>query len=316
MTADAFLPDEISRHVTRRLQTLVLDLPEAARSVVSPLIAAPGKRLRSLLVAACAHYGRGPTMDTTRAGAVVEILHLASLIHDDVVDRSDTRRGFAAAHTVVGAEKALLAGLACTALAGMEAAELGPAISIAVSRTLSNLSYGEMLDVERAYDTRLRVSDYLELVERKTGDLFALSCLLGGMLGGAEPAHVRRLRAFGREVGIAFQVLDDCLDLEAIAGDKPAGTDHLLGLYGAPTLHALRVAESDQLERLLLNPAFNVSDLDAVRTEVDRLGGFAAARRLGRARYARARKILGELGRGPGRDAIEMVVEATWRSLR
>lgn len=145
----------------------------------------------AMLLRACAGFGDPDPARLARLGAMVELLHLASLLHDDVIDRADTRRGGPAAHVVVGSELATLAGLACFALAGTEAADLGGGLDRLVSRTVAGLSYGELLDVERAFDTGLALSDYLELVERKTGELFRLSCLLGAAEAQAEPETVR-----------------------------------------------------------------------------------------------------------------------------
>src|SRR5262249_13334414 len=178
----ALLPPELTEfaeQVAGRLHALGDGLPEPLRSPVTELARRPAKRLRSTLLGACARLGTPDPERVVRLGALVELLHLASLLHDDVIDRAATRRGGPAAHTVVGPERAVLAGLACFALAGMEAASIGEGLDQLVSGTVAGLAYGEMLDVERAFDTALSLPDYLELTERKTGDLFRLSCLLG-----------------------------------------------------------------------------------------------------------------------------------------
>ena len=301
--------------VTSRLRRLAGGLPDQLRPAVEGLVERPGKRLRCSLVEACARYGTADPTRLERAGAIVELLHVASLLHDDVVDGSAVRRGAPAAHTVVGIEAALLAGLACFALAGTEAADLGAGASILVGRAVAGLSYGQLLDVERAFDTTLAVEDYLELVARKTADLFALCCELG-----AGEARVRApvragLATFGTEIGVAFQVLDDCLDLEATGTDKPAGTDHLRGLFGAPTLYALRQPGAAALSELLLSSALDPTDLPRIRTEVDRLGGLVMARQLARARYDRALAALHPLGHPDGQAAVVATVDSIDRRL-
>jgi geranylgeranyl pyrophosphate synthase len=298
--------------VANRLIWLTGQVPAPLRSPVGDLAGRPGKLLRPMLVWASAGFGSADPARLVRLGALVELLHLASLVHDDVIDATAVRRGAPAAHTVVGCERATLAGLACFAVAGMEAADLGGGLDRLVSRTVAGLSYGEMLDVERAFQTSLAIADYLELVERKTGDLFRLSCLLGATEAGVSPDGVQVLAAFGADFGVAFQVLDDCLDLSVAGGGKPAGTDHLLGLFGAPTLYALTRDETGELKTLLLSPGFTVSDMPRVRALVTALGGIAAAERLARERYRAAVSSLHCLP-GPAAGLLIDVCEVAWQ---
>jgi heptaprenyl diphosphate synthase len=213
---------------------------------------------------------------------------------------------------VIGEEMALLAGLACFALAGTEAADLGGGVDRMVSRTAAGLAYGEMLDVERAFDTSLGLPEYLELVERKTGDLFRLTCALGATEARLRATQARALSQFGTALGVAFQVLDDCLDLVADAGDKPVGTDHLLGLFGAPTLCALQGDAGEELSAVLLSPSLDVGDLPKVRALVVDGGGLAAARRLAQEWYDWALAALDPLPRGAAHTLLTATAERVW----
>lgn len=300
--------------VREHLARLVAGLPVALRHAVSGLVERPGKQLRSTMLTVCAGYGSADPDRVARLGAVVELVHLASLVHDDIIDRATVRRGHPAAHVVVGAELATLAGLACLAAAGTEAAELGAAVSIAVSRTVAELALGELLDLERGFDTELPIPDYLELAGRKTGALFRLSCLLGAGEARLDDGVRHALARFGLEFGIAFQVLDDCLDLAPSGLDKPRGTDHLLGLFGAPTLYALRADSSGELGRLLLAPSLTEADLDAVRSLVADRGGLAAATQLATSHYQRALAALAETPAHPARDELRAIAETSWQS--
>lgn len=299
--------------VSARVCALADGLPGPLRLPVRYLAERPGKSLRPMLLAACGWLGAPNMVRLARQGAVVELLHLASLLHDDILDQAATRRGGPAAHTVFGRELATLAGLACFSLAGSEAADLGGAVSLLVGETVAALSYGEVLDLERAFDITLPVPAYLELAERKTGDLFRLSCVLGAAEAQAPPGVAGPLASFGRHLGTAFQVLDDCLDLAASAGGKPAGTDHTLGLFGAPTLYALARDTTGQLAGLLLAPGFSVADMPEVRALVSAYGGLRAARRLARQQYRRALSALGDLPSGPGRDMLSHVAGLAWQ---
>jgi heptaprenyl diphosphate synthase len=298
--------------VTGRLAELARGLPGPLRGPVHALAGQPGKYLRSMMLAACAGFGAAAPERLVRLAALVELLHLASLLHDDVVDQASVRRGLPAAHTLVGNEGAMLAGLSCFALAGQEAAELGEGVARLVGRTVAGLAYGEVLDLERAFDTGLTVPDYLELVRRKTGDLFRLSCLLGAAAAAVPPATAAALATFGADFGVAFQILDDCLDLAAQCPGKPGGTDHLLGLFGAPTLHALRADSSGELARLLLSPSFAPADMPAVAGLVRALGGLDAAAGLATEHYQQAREVLGGLPGGPSGTLLAVCASA-WR---
>lgn len=322
-TADGQLVATVSRtpapwlaeycdQVTVRVCALADGLPVPLRAPVRDLAGRPGKSLRPMLVGACGRLGTPDPGRLVRLGAVVELLHLASLLHDDILDQAATRRGGPAAHTVVGRELAALAGLACFALVGSEAADLGSAVSRLVGQTVAALSYGEILDLERAFDTTLPVSAYLELAERKTGELFRLSCLLGAVEAQVPHDVARALVRFGQHLGTAFQVLDDCLDLRTSAGGKPSGTDHMLGLFGAPTLCALARDGRGELAGLLLSPDYSITRMPEARALVTAHGGLSAAWGLARRRHRHALAALGDLPPGPGRDLLAEVAGLAW----
>lgn len=297
-----------------QLVRLVAGLPESLRDAVGWLVTRPGKRLRSTLLAACARYGSPDPDRVARLGAVVELVHLASLIHDDVIDRATVRRGGPAAHVTVGGELATLAGLACLASAGTEAADLGAEVSVATSRAVAELSLGELLDVERGFDTGLAMADYLDLVRRKTGALFRLACLLGAAEARLDGGGRAALARFGLEFGTAFQILDDCLDLTGDESGKPRGTDHLLGLFGAPTLGALRRDTSGELTRLLLDPALSDQDIPRVAELVAERGGLTAARELANVHYGLAVDELARTPDRPAREELRAIAEGCWRA--
>lgn len=303
-----FDPASFAEHVSVRIRSLTRSLGPELEMVVAGLVDRPGKRLRSQLVAICASLGVPRDAESVvRAGALVELLQVASLLHDDVVDQADTRRFAPAAHVSHGVEAALLGGVACFALAGVEAAELGPATNAVTARAVSDLSRGEMLDVERAFDVKLNEADYLAVVEGKTAPLFRLSCQLGAALGGCEQEVSRAVAAFGGDLGVAFQLLDDCLDIEDAGTGKPGGRDLALGLFGAPILCALQAAAADdrELAGLLLSPGFDGSDMRQVCELVERLGGVATARGLAAERIDQALRALEEVPAGPGREQLE-----------
>ncbi|WP_163506041.1 polyprenyl synthetase family protein [Fodinicola acaciae] len=298
--------------VSDRIDRLAGELAQPARQVVQDLASRQGKGLRRTLLQACA----GPVDQeaVVRAATVVELVHLASLLHDDVVDRAPVRRRRPAAYTVVGEELALLAGLAVFGLAAREAADLGDQVNEIFSSAMANLAHGELLDVERAFDVDFSPADYDELIRHKTGELFRLSCQLGGLAGGQPADQIAILAMFGLRLGAAFQILDDTLDFR-LDNDKSAGTDHLLGLFGAPTLCALRADRSGRLAALLLDPHFDVDSLPGVRAMVDSLGGLRAATVMADAGHRAALDQLDRLSDPDLRDRLAEVVRLEWRGL-
>jgi geranylgeranyl pyrophosphate synthase len=306
-TARSTLRTDFTAQVVARMRELTVGLPEPVRALTDR----HGKFLRSTLVQVCATVGEPNPGRLVRLGALVELVHLASLVHDDVVDRADRRRDGPTAHVVMGEEQAMLGGLSCFAIAGKEAADLGGGLDVAVSRTVAALAYGEILDVERAFDTTLPLADYVELIERKTGDLFHLCCAVGAAEAGADEDAVRALGRFGVDFGVAFQILDDCLDFDAVSSGKPIGTDHLLGLFGAPTLYALAGDPSGALAEILLDPLFHAGRMPEVHDLVVARGGLAAATRLAEERRDQAWRRLDGLDTAL-RDALLDVTSAVW----
>ena len=306
----AFDSAAFADRVSERIRSLTRSLGPELEPVVAGLVERPGKRLRSQLVAHCAAIGEVHPEKVVRAGAVVELLQVASLLHDDVVDQAETRRHAPSAHVSHGVESALLGGVACFALAGLEAAELsGPANQV-TSRAVADLSRGEMLDVERAFDVELSAADYLAVVEGKTAPLFRVSCELGAVVGYLPTEAGRAVAAFGGDLGVAFQVLDDCLDIEAAGTGKPAGRDMALGLFGAPVLCALQAAGDDrELAGLLLDPDFDGGDMSRVCELVERHDGIATARALAAERIERALGALEAVPAGPGRERLEALAQ-------
>jgi heptaprenyl diphosphate synthase len=308
--SDTFDPASFAEQVSERIRSLTRSLGPELEPVVAGLVERPGKRLRSQLVAHCASLGGAQRHEkVVRAGAVVELLQVASLLHDDVVDQAETRRHAPSAHVSHGVESALLGGVACFALAGLEAAELGGPANRVTSRAVADLSRGEMLDVERAFDVELDAADYLAVVEGKTAPQFRVSCELGAVVGHLTSEVGRAVAAFGADLGVAFQVLDDCLDIEAAGTGKPAGRDMALGLFGAPVLCALQAADDRELAELLLSPDFDDGDMARVGELVERHGGIAAARALAAERIERALDALEEVPAGPGRDRLEAIAQ-------
>jgi heptaprenyl diphosphate synthase len=223
------------------------------------LVAAGGKRLRPLLTLAAGHAGRhigaAPANDRViTAAAAVELLHLGTLYHDDVIDEALTRRGGPSVNTRWGNTVAVLAGDFLLASAWEAASSLGGEEARRLAGTLAAMCRGEALETERLFDVERNESDYEEAIAGKTARLLATSCHLGALEAGLDRPLVDALTAFGHNLGMAFQIVDDILDLtgsDEIAG-KPTRRDLRQGVYTLPVIRGLR--ESAELRGLLGRP--------------------------------------------------------------
>ncbi|RSN24803.1 octaprenyl-diphosphate synthase [Amycolatopsis sp. WAC 01416] len=287
-------------------------LTPTLRPSVSILAADPGKCLRSHLVEVSSRFGERDWRRTVRLGTLVEVLHAATLLHDDIIDRAAIRRGRPSAHTVVGHESAVLAGAALLAAAGQEAAELGTGVSRLFATTVADLAHGELLDVERAFDVGFESDSYIDVARHKTSALFRLSCVLGAGAAGVDEDTVLAVAGYGAGLGVAFQIADDCMDFRTEPGNKPLGTDHLLGLFGLPTLCALR-SGADDLRELLMKPDLGLADLPAIRSIVLASGGLDQAMEVARTVYRDAVTSLGDLTGTAAGAALVATGEALWR---
>jgi geranylgeranyl pyrophosphate synthase len=234
---DAPGADDYLEELEERLQHTVASHSGLVASIGEQALAAGGKRLRPLLVFLSAPPGRAPVA----AGVAVELVHMATLVHDDLIDGAKVRRGRASAWSVFGAGPARAAGDYLFARAFSELAATGDAADVEVlAGAALCLARGEALQRRQTHDPETTVDSYLERCALKTGKLFEAACLLGGR----EP----ELGAFGLALGIAFQIADDILDCagQTVETGKIAGTDLR---EGTPTLPLLLAAREDEVVR-------------------------------------------------------------------
>jgi geranylgeranyl pyrophosphate synthase len=256
------------------------------RDIAGHTLRAGGKRLRPALAILSARVvGRDyPAERAARAGAAAEMIHMATLLHDDVVDESRERRGKPTANAVFGNAITVLTGdfLLAKSISLLAHSDDNLAIVRVFSDVTIAMAEGEVLQAAVAHDLEITLATYEEIIGRKTARFLAGCCETGAMLGGATTAERAALRAYGHELGIAFQIADDLLDL---AGDpqktgKPRGTDLRDGRVTLPLLHALQTAPSD--DRARLREALSAPDRTRRTSRVSLpgrpRGGFEAAR--------------------------------------
>jgi geranylgeranyl pyrophosphate synthase len=202
-------------------------------------LSAGGKRLRPMLVYICA--GEDAPEVVVHAGAAVELLHMATLVHDDVLDRADLRRGRPTVFSLDGRNAATTTGDLLFSRAFAELVLAGDADAVrALSAASSALARGELMQRADAWNVDVSVERYLERCELKTARLFEAACRLGALLGTPGPAAADVLAAYGRAIGVAFQIFDDVLDVSGPVErtGKARGTDLLDGTVTLPLILA------------------------------------------------------------------------------
>jgi len=216
--------------------------------IVRRMLNAGGKRLRPLLTLMAAEAGGGDPRDHLPLAAYMELVHAATLIHDDVVDRAQTRRGVNAAHVDFGNRVSVLAGDYLFAWIFRNVTrDYSHPIPYILASTLADITDGEVLQLRTLGNLDAPVACYIDVAVKKTATLFASSAECGAVAAGATPAAGKALRDFGMRFGIAFQMLDDVLDLTATQAQigKPVGNDLREKKMTLPLIFALRTGDPD-----------------------------------------------------------------------
>jgi heptaprenyl diphosphate synthase len=229
------------------------------------LISAGGKRFRPMLTLLASNYG-DPTRETIiKAAVVVELTHLATLYHDDVMDEAPLRRGVESANKRWGNSVAILTGDYLFAKSSLLLADLGPDAVRHQAMTFERLVVGQIMETEGPHGNDDRLAHYIKVVTEKTGSLFGLCARYGGYLSGAKPEIVDLLVRFSEELGIAFQLADDVIDVESSSNQsgKTPGTDLREGVPTLVTLLVEQMArpEDEKLLTLLSGPILDEGDV-------------------------------------------------------
>jgi heptaprenyl diphosphate synthase len=240
-----------------------------------------------LTLAAASAAGHGVTDDVVQGAVSVELVHLGSLYHDDVIDGAATRRGVASVNAQWGNLVAIVAGDFLLARASEIAASLGTEVAGLLAATIGRLCEGEVAELQHAFNPGRPESAYLAAIKGKTASLMATSCRIGALTAGADPPVVEALTRFGEAFGMAFQIWDDILDLVSTdqALGKPAGHDLVEGTYTLPVIMALAVPSLGDELRSLLGSPLDGPGRDKARDLVTSAGAVLASDAVAR-RYA------------------------------
>lgn len=221
------------------------------------LVTAGGKRIRPALCLLAAHGGPSYSLERLLPLAeALELIHTASLVHDDVIDEADTRRGSATANAKWDNQIAILSGdyIFARAFGLIADGEYGNYVSKRLADLVCNLSVGEIIQNHTVYHAVKDLDNYYNRIQKKTADFLEICCELGAYVGGMAEEDVRRLAEYGHCIGMAFQITDDLLDILQTSEQigKPAGNDIRQGIVTLPVIHALNVSpDAEELEKIV-----------------------------------------------------------------
>jgi octaprenyl-diphosphate synthase len=311
---NTLLQDDMKRVnalILERMRSPVALIPQLAGHI----IAAGGKRLRPMLTLAtsrlCGYRGERHIA----LAAAVEFIHTATLLHDDVVDDSDLRRGLATANAVWGNKASVLVGDFLFSRAFELMVEDGalPVLAI-LSHASAIIAEGEVLQLVTSNDVATTETAYLEVINAKTAQLFAAASRIGAVVSIRSEAEEQALESFGRNLGIAFQLIDDMLDYSAKQSElgKSVGDDFRDGKITLPVVLAVRAADDREREfwrRTLEDSEQRDGDLDHAIELMRRHGTLAATLERAREYGAAARRALSTFRDSPERQALDEVIE-------
>jgi heptaprenyl diphosphate synthase len=297
--------------VERALLDAVGSDDAALTDIAAHLIRAGGKRQRPAFALAAAMTATprasAPRHDVVLGAVAVELVHIGSLYHDDVMDEAEMRRQAPSVNALWGNHRAILAGDYLLAKASELAASISMEVAQLLAATIGRLCEGQLAEARDAFDPGRTEDAYFRSITGKTAALFATSCRIGGIVGGLDRPQIEALTQFGRSYGIAFQIVDDVLDLIATEEElgKPTGHDLLEGTYTLPVIRAMADPHGGDLRLLLGKPLDDVSlarALELVRVDDAVSSAIEAARE-------HAEQALAALGPAASTEAGAWLVE-------
>jgi len=308
----ALLPEEIGEQLGAVEKTLVGVAEGAPRPLAAPVhevLTSGGKRLRPLLMILSANMGEPDREALVSAAAAVEVLHTATLIHDDVVDRAESRRGRPTTVAAYGREVAVATGDYLFAESFARLADIGdPRIVRVFAEAARDLASGE-LEQFRASGDEVGIEEYLRHIRMKTAGLFKAACVAGGTLGGLSIRRIDALATYGQSLGVAFQMSDDVMDFVGEPGvmGKGAGSDLAEGTITLPIILAMQEGNAGLIRKVLRTPRPEKALLEAGIEAVLETRAIAGTEERARKEIETALMELELLPAGPERDVLHMI---------
>ncbi len=311
----AALRDEVERALVSLVEDEMAGPSSEAMALSRSILLAGGKRWRPVLTL-LAHEAAGggdhaPVMDLALA---FELIHTATLVHDDLNDGARLRRGVQTLHSTVGDAKAIIAGDHLFVLGFGLGGRYNRRVVDAVAETCSRIAASELKQLRHIGDLATTPDDYYDIIEGKTAGPFRTACQAAALVAGAGEDVAETLGGFGLEVGLAFQIVDDLLDLtgEEEMG-KPRGTDVHEGKMTLPIIHALTMSHGERRRRLsALLESFHDDDWEEFTSALEEAGSFIYTRQLVENHLGRA---LDHLSRLPESEARDMMRGLSERSI-
>lgn len=311
--------NEFTDNVTAKLALVEEELSRQAGAdtpfvteAANHIISAGGKRFRPLLVTLCSQFGKPVAdVDLVRAAVVMELTHVASLYHDDVMDEASIRRGAESANSRWGNSVAIMVGDFLFARASETVAKLGTEYVALQARTFSRLVQGQIAETRGPQPDEDPLEHYLQVVSDKTASLISAAAVFGAMVSDASAEIVESLREFGEQIGSVFQLSDDIIDITSTRTGKTPGTDLREGVATLPTLmlQASTDPADDELKDLLTADLMDQHNLDRALAGLRASHVIDEARAVVQRRADLARGHLAILPAGDARTALETLCD-------
>ncbi|MDR1238841.1 MAG: polyprenyl synthetase family protein [Treponema sp.] len=291
----------------------------ALRSVLNTITTGGGKKVRPLVLLLSGRFGpKWPKCrdQLCKMGATVEMIHTASLIHDDIVDDSPLRRGRPTVQSKFGKEMAVYAGdFVLSRIVFYLFKEASIEAGMLLAKTVESMCYGEIGQYAHAYDTKVTVEDYLSNIFGKTASLFVAACGIGAMESGCGEKTSMILRQVGEHIGYLFQLRDDLLNIIS-TGDregKPVHSDFINGTYTLPILHALHHPSGHRLREVIHTIGSGAAVSDCIKEEIQDIlnssRGIEFTRETIRCHAEQAGELLSSLPEGPARQGFYEILD-------
>jgi len=282
-------------------------------TAVKELLESGGKRLRPALLLLSGKFGDFDKEKLIPLAASIEILHMATLIHDDIIDDSKLRRGVPTVQAKWGKDTAVFAGdFLFTRAFSLITHKTSFENLQNLARVIKTICEGEIDQFNDRFNTDTTIPQYLKRIGRKTAILFALSCKIGAYESGCSSNIQQTLWRFGYNLGMAFQITDDLLDFNGDANKvgKPIMSDFASGVFTLPVIYTIKQEKYRQkIEDLIERNTFTIEELMQVKRWTEESGGMKFAKNLSRQYLEKAYKELEKLPRIPARDSLEWLVK-------
>ena len=301
------------QELERQLRQAMDDSGPETRDIALHLIDSGGKRIRPIMTLLSARVFAEDVRRAIPVGVAAELIHMATLVHDDVIDEAATRRGRPTVNRRWGNHSAVLAGDCLLAKALVLLVDHStPEIVRIMSDMILRMCDGEIQQKASLGRLDQTEEDYFRRIEKKTALFFAACCQSGALLHGATPAQARALAEYGRNIGMAFQVVDDLLDVsgEASVVGKPVGNDLMAGVLTLPVIYLLRQdGMREQVARILADTPVTEAQVHAVLDLVRSNGAIEYSRQVAEAFARRAQAELEALPACEGRELLALIAD-------